>query len=169
MAWLIERYRETSAWTDLSLATRRQRENIFKQMIAAAGAQPHAKITSAVTEASRDRRRDTPSQARHFLDTLRGLFRWAKKAKLVKVDPTVDVEDPKRAKTDGFQIWSEDAVATYRRRWPLGTRERVWLEVGLNTGLAAATRSSSASSMLATRPTIRSASSRSRPRRPAPK
>src|SRR6516164_8429244 len=30
LAWLIERYRETGAWTSLSLATRRQRENIFR-------------------------------------------------------------------------------------------------------------------------------------------
>jgi hypothetical protein len=30
LAWLVERYRETSAWTTLSVTTRRQRENIFK-------------------------------------------------------------------------------------------------------------------------------------------
>ena len=135
MMWLVERYRETGAWTNLSLATRRQRENIFKQIIATAGQQPYAKITSATIEAGRERRKDTPSQARHFLDTLRGLFWWAKKAKLIKVDPTADVDDPKRPKTDGFAIWGEDDVAAYRRCWPLGTRERVWLEVGLNTGL----------------------------------
>src|SRR5262249_56992851 len=29
LAWLIERYRETSAWMDLSSATRRNRENHF--------------------------------------------------------------------------------------------------------------------------------------------
>ena len=135
VAWLIERYRETSAWTDLSLATRRQRENIFKQIITAAGQQRYANITNATIEAGRERRQNTPSQARHFLNTLRGLFRWAKKAKLVKIDPTADVDDPKRPKTDGFAIWGEDDVADYRRDWPLGTRERVWLEVGLNTGL----------------------------------
>jgi len=30
LAWLIARYREVPAWTSLSLATRRQRENIFR-------------------------------------------------------------------------------------------------------------------------------------------
>jgi hypothetical protein len=63
------------------------------------------------------------------------LFRWAKKAKLVKVDPTVDVDAPKQKKTDGFAAFTEDDVAVYRQRWALGTRERVWLEVGLNTGM----------------------------------
>src|SRR5262245_33191051 len=40
LAWLVERYRETSVWCALSLATRRQRENIFKQVLKSAGALP---------------------------------------------------------------------------------------------------------------------------------
>ena len=40
LAWLIERYRETTAWTDLSLATRRNRENHFRRVIENAGHQP---------------------------------------------------------------------------------------------------------------------------------
>ncbi len=85
--------------------------------------------------AGRDRRAKTPAQARHFLDAMRGLFRWALKAKFVKADPTVSVDDPKRAKSDGFPPWTEDHVAAYERRWPAGTRQRVWLNVLLYTGL----------------------------------
>src|SRR6516164_6165585 len=33
LSWLINCYRGTTAWTRLSLATRRQRENIFKQIL----------------------------------------------------------------------------------------------------------------------------------------
>ena len=40
LAWLIARYRETPAWTSLPLATRRQRENIFRQVIESAGRSP---------------------------------------------------------------------------------------------------------------------------------
>src|SRR5262249_53981608 len=32
-SWLIARYRETTEWSTLSTATRRQRENIFLQVI----------------------------------------------------------------------------------------------------------------------------------------
>ena len=77
LAWLIERYRETTAWTDLSLATRRNRENHFKQVIKTAGHQPIRAITQAVIIAGRDRRAGTPAQARNFLDAMRGLFKWA--------------------------------------------------------------------------------------------
>jgi hypothetical protein len=85
LAWLIERYRETTAWTDLSLATRRNRENHFRQVIETAGDKPIRAIAQAVIIAGRDRRAATPAQARNFLDAMRGLFRWAKEAKHVSV------------------------------------------------------------------------------------
>lgn len=83
LAWLLARYRETTAWSELS----------------------------------------------------RGLFRWAKKAGLVKVDPTAGVGNPKCKTGDGFIAWTEDHVAAYQARWPVGTRQRVWLDVLLYTGL----------------------------------
>jgi integrase len=69
------------------------------------------------------------------MDVMRGLFRWAVKAGMAKVDPTVGVENPTPPKTDGFQVWSEDDVAAYEARWSVGTRQRVWLDVLLYTGL----------------------------------
>jgi integrase len=135
LGWLIERYREVGAWTDLSAATRRQRENIFKHVIASAGAQPYTKISTATIVAGRERRATTPAQARNFLDAMRGLFTWALDAELVKVNPTVGVKNPRRKKGDGFIPWTEEHVAAYQRRWPIGTRQRVWLDVMLYTGL----------------------------------
>lgn len=135
LSWLIERYRETAAWSGLSAATRRQRENIFKHIVATAGNQIAAKITQATIIAGRDRRSDTPHQARHFLDTLRGLFRWAVKARLIKLDPTAGVENPEANKGHGFRPWTEDDVMAYETRWPIGTRQRVWVDVLLYTGL----------------------------------
>jgi hypothetical protein len=83
VAWLIERYRETTAWTDLSLATRRNRENHFKAVIKTAGHRPARAITQLHLIEARDRRAATPAQARNFLDAMRGLFKWAKAAKHV--------------------------------------------------------------------------------------
>src|SRR5262249_6235919 len=77
----------------------------------------------------------TPHQARHFLDTMRGLFRWAAKAGHVKADPTAGVEDPARPDSEGFPPWTDDDVTAYELAWPIGTRQRVWLDVGLYTGL----------------------------------
>jgi integrase len=135
LAWLIERYRETTAWTTLSLATRRQRENVFKQVVMTAGTQPLAGITKNAIISGRERRATTPFQARHFLQAMRGLFRWAADAGHIKVDPTRDVRDLPKPRNNGFPIWTEDDVAAYEQRWPIGTRQRVWLDLLLYTGL----------------------------------
>src|SRR5262249_39486706 len=135
LAWLIERYRETTAWASLSTATRRQRENIFLHVLKSAGTQPFGRITSDAIMAGRERRATTPAQARNFLDAMRGLFRWAKEAKHVKIDPTAGVKNPRRKAGDGFIPWTEEHVAAYQKRWPIGTRQRVWLDVLLYTGV----------------------------------
>jgi integrase len=135
LAWLIERYREVGAWTTLSLATRRQRENIFKHVLESAGDKPLASITTATVIAGAERRSATPAQARNFLDAMRGLFKWAAKAKHIKTDPTLGVKNPPRKRGDGFIPWTEEDVAAYELRWPIGTRQRVWLDVLLYTGL----------------------------------
>ena len=135
LSWLIERYRESTSWTKYSLATRRQRENIFKQVIATAGDKPVTGITRAAIVAGRDRRSKTPFQARHFLDAMRGLFGWALDAQHVKSDPTHGVAYPGRKKGAGYKVWTEPEVQQYERRWPIGTRQRVWLDVLLYSGL----------------------------------
>ena len=135
LAWLIARYRETTAWAALSPASRRQRENIFLGVLKSAGAEPFAKVSRSAIVFGRDRRAATPAQARNFLDAMRGLFRWALEAGHVKTDPTAGVSNPTRQKGDGFPAWTEDDVAQYQTKWPVGTKERVWLDVLLYTGL----------------------------------
>lgn len=135
LAWLLARYRETTAWGALSPATRRQRENIFKHVIESAGATAFRQVTQQTIIAGRERRAKTPAQSRNFLDAMRGLFAWATEAGHVKADPTQGVKNPPRKAGDGFIPWTEEHVAAYWRRWPIGTRQRVWLDVLLYTGL----------------------------------
>ena len=117
------------------LATRRNRKNHFKQVIKAAAHQPIRAITQKVIISGRDRRAATPAQARNFLDAMRGLFKWAKAARHVTVDPTGGIEYPRRKKGAGFPVWTEEEVERYYAQWPLGTKERVWIDVLLFTGL----------------------------------
>lgn len=136
LAWLIAQYRESGVWLHgLAPATRRQRENIFSHVIASAGSDAAADIGSKAIKAGLDRRKHTPSQARNFLDAVRGLFEWAVEAEHVAADPTVGVKAPPRPKTKGFKIWTEKEEDAYRNRWPLGTRQRVWFEVLRCTGM----------------------------------
>lgn len=134
LRWLWGRYRESAAWEKLKLATRRQRENIMSHVLAAGGDEPFTALKRKNIEESLDARRKTPCQARNFLDAMKGLFRWALKNDHVKVDPTVGVENPQRKKTKGFPAWTEADVAAYQKRFPLGAKERVWLDMILYTG-----------------------------------
>lgn len=134
LQWLWERYRETTAWQRLSIATRRQRENIMRGVLESAGREPYADITRKIIVEGRDRRAATPAMARHFVDTMRGLFRWALDAEHVDADPTRDVDAPK-PRTEGHHPWTIDELRTYMTRWPLGTRERLAFDVLLFTGL----------------------------------
>jgi integrase len=134
LRWLWDRYRETTAWSELALGTHRKRENIMHHVLAQAGEVSATAITRKHIVEGRDRRRDTPAQARHFLDTMRGLFSWALDAELIKKNPTDGVKRPAMPKGSGYAPWTEEDVERYEARWPAGSKERVWLAVLLYTG-----------------------------------
>jgi integrase len=99
------------------------------------GEKSYAAISRADIVATRDAKRETPSAARKFLDTVRGMFEWALEAQHVKIDPTTGVKAPAPKKGGGFKIWTEVEVTAYETRWPECTKERVWLHVLMYTGL----------------------------------
>jgi integrase len=132
LRWLWMLYRQTRSWSDLSRATRRQRENIMRGVLETGGDEPLSAITGKAIMAGIDRRK--AHQARHFLDTMRGMFKWAREAEHVSADPTAGkmVSKPKSA---GFPVWDSDDIERFQKRWPTGTRERVALDVLYYTGL----------------------------------
>jgi integrase len=131
--WLIDRYRETTRWGQLSPATRRQRENVFKSLVSRSGKTPSDQISRADIQATIDSK--LPASGRHFLQAMRGLFEWAAgNARLVPIDPTAGVKAASR-KTDGHHVWSLDECARFEARWPVGTRQRIAFDVLLYTGL----------------------------------
>ena len=132
--WAERLYRESSHWAALSSATRRQRENILRLVVKAAGDQPLSSFTRAKIIEGRERRADRPAAARHFVETLRGFFHWALERELVRLDPTEGVKVARR-KTDGHRVWTEDDLAAFEARWALGTRERLAYEIFKETGL----------------------------------
>lgn len=135
LEWLWIRYRETTAWTALRPATRKQRENIMRHVLKTSARASANAIECKDIANGRDRRSSTPAQARNFLDVMRGLFRWAAEAGLVSQDPTLEVKNPPKKQGEGFPVWTEEDVDKYCERWPLGTKERVWLDLLLYTGL----------------------------------
>jgi integrase len=132
-AWLL--YQQSGAWEALSEATRRQRSNIMRRVLERAGSEPLSSIDAAAINDGVERRTKTPSQAKNFAQTMRQFFRWLKKQGIVDKNPCDGLELPKRPKTGGFKEWSYDEIIRYEEHWPIGTRQRVMLDVYCYTGL----------------------------------
>jgi hypothetical protein len=122
LRWLWDAYRKTDPWKVLSSATRKQRENIMLHVLKISGDVAFGAITSEDITAGLDRRADTPSAARNFLDTMRGLYRWAKSRGHVRRDPTADVKPPKRRRNAGFAPWTHEDVTPTRSAGRSGRR-----------------------------------------------
>ena len=134
LRWLVDRYRESAAWQQLSPATRKQRELIFLRAIQASGNAPFAAIARADIQRVVDKRADTPAQANNFLQAMRGLFGWAVRNAHVEHDPTAGVQRV-RYRTDGFPAWTTDDVLAFRARHQVGSKARLAMELLLLTGL----------------------------------
>ncbi|MGD9920598.1 MAG: tyrosine-type recombinase/integrase [Pseudorhodoplanes sp.] len=139
LQWGIDRYRASSAWAALATATRRQSENIFGAVIKTAGEDALSAITAETIRAGRERRAAAPHAANNFLKTMRRFFKWASDPQggaLVSSNPTLGVKLLKGKNKDGFHTWTNEEITRFEARWPIGTRERLALDLLLYTGLS---------------------------------
>lgn len=134
LEWLIDRYRDSGAWSSLAAATRRKYDLIFAGLTATSGTRPYAEISRADIVATRDKRRGTPFQANNTLKALAGLFRWAVEAELMRDNPVVGVRRMP-TKTEGFRPWTAEDCAAFEAYWSLGTRERLAYAILRYSGL----------------------------------
>ena len=134
ISWLIERYRESSAWLSLSDATRYQRDRIFAGITDKVGTEPYTGVTAKTIRNGREVRLATPFMANNYLRAVKGLFAWAVEAEYLSENPAKDVKEL-ATKSTGHEAWTLEDIRKYEEQWPLGTRERVWLHVLAYTGL----------------------------------
>ncbi|WP_275790455.1 tyrosine-type recombinase/integrase [Pararhizobium gei] len=135
LQWLWDRYTTESAkWAGYSPATQKQQRLIMAQVLKNNARHALAAFTQDVIQEGVDKRHETPAAAGNFLKTMRGMFWWGKKMRLVAVDPTVGVTPP-GYKTDGFPPWTVEDVMAFRAKHPIGTPERLSMELMLLAGL----------------------------------
>jgi len=137
LRWLVKRYEESSPFLTLAPSTQRMRSNVLKQVVATGGDLKLSQIDRRVIASGRDRRAKTPFAAITFLKTMSQLFDWAVDAGLMPTNPAKDVKRPV-AKTEGFQPWTDEHIIAYCEAYPVGTRERLAMDLMLFTGLARA-------------------------------
>ncbi len=136
VGWLIGQYLASPAWGALARETRKQFRYQLVRMKANGGAVPLVKVTKLLIAEGRDTRAAKPSDANKFVKAARKLFAFAEERGLVPANPTAGVALlalPNKA--EGFHAWTEEDVAAYESRWPVGTRERLALDLLLYTGV----------------------------------
>lgn len=134
LAQLVAKWKEHSDWLTTAPATRRQRENILLHVLEKSGGRDYGDIVKADIRKGKEDRKATPAAANNFLKTMRALFRWAVAEELLDENPAEGVPLFKLEK-GGFPTWTVDDVTAYRKTYPLGSRERLVMEIALNTGL----------------------------------
>ena len=75
--------------------------------------------------------KEKPGQRLAVLKMLRILIQHAIKKKWLQFDPSKGI---KRPKTGSIRSWTEDEIAKFEARWPIGSRERLGFALMLFTG-----------------------------------
>ncbi len=140
LRWYWHGYRQSDHWLgDLSVGhaglaetTRLQRTGLIESLLIENGEKPFAVLTRNVIKAEMKAR--TPSQAGNLLSALRGLMRWMIDEGHLDEDddPTIGLRSGKaRASREsgGFLPWTEEDMARYRAKWPLGSEARLMFDI----------------------------------------
>jgi integrase len=127
---LVVTYYKSSAWGDLEEGTRKMRWRIIERF-----REKHGNKRVALLKQEHIERLlgeiDRPSAKRHWLTAIRALLRSAIPG-MRKDDPTAAIPRIK-IKTKGHKCWTDSEIETYRAHWPLGTQQRLVMELALET------------------------------------
>jgi hypothetical protein len=140
LRWYWTLYKQSDHWLGdlsagyegLSDSTRLQRTGLIESLLPENGEKPFAVLTRNVIRAEMKAR--TPSQAGNLLSALRGMFRWMIDEGHLEQDddPAIGLKSGKAKasrETGGFLPWTDDDMARYRAKWPLGTEARLIFDI----------------------------------------
>lgn len=140
LRWYWTLYKQSDHWLgDLSVghvglsdSTRLQRTGLVESLLPENGEKPFVVLTRKVIKEEMKAR--TPSQAGNLLSALRGMIRWMIDEGHLDEDddPTIGLKSGKAKasrETGGFLPWTEEDMALYRAKWPLGTEARLMFDV----------------------------------------
>lgn len=136
LSWLIEQYRDSEVYAALAKETRKQFKYQLARMVERAGTAPLRELTTESIVKGRDARRVKPSDANKYLRCSRRLYDFAIERGWMTENPAKGVElVPLPNKKTGFLQWEEEDLERFEARWPVGTRERLAMDLLLYTGV----------------------------------
>jgi integrase len=133
VAAAIALYFQSMAFGSLAASTKQVRRRILDNFRHDYGDKRLATLGRGKVQELVDAKRNRPHSAKHFLKALRAVISVAIVAGLRADDPTEGVII-KLPRSSGYRTWSDDEIAQYEARWPIGTRERLAFGLCLHTG-----------------------------------
>ncbi len=127
-AALAEYYSSQQGFRSLSGGTAKKWRAILERFREQHGHMPLASLPKEFIVALLDTL--PPHAALNWLKTFRHFFRWCLNRKLIRNDPTFGIK-LKIPKSDGHHTWTEDEVAAFEAHYPIGSKPRLALALGL--------------------------------------
>lgn len=129
---LARSYLRSGAFIQLSPRTQRSRRYLVEQFVAKYGDCLVAELERRHVKNMMDAMASTPGKARNVLSMLRILIALAIDDGIRDKDPTVGIKRPKLSK-EGWHDWTEDEIAQYEAKHPIGTQARLAFALALST------------------------------------
>jgi integrase len=130
---LISSYYRTPRWLAMKPSSQQTYRGIIERFRATNGHLDVRRVTTGTVDAKLGKMSGTPAAANNLRKALSKLHRHAIKLNW-RTDNPVDATDAYKA-GKGWHSWTEDEIAAFEKRWPIGTRERLALELLLGTAL----------------------------------
>lgn len=128
---LVVAYYKSASWNNLAPDTRKSRRRFIERFRIQHGdkrvallRRDHIEQMLAAIE--------KPTAKRGWLKAIRPLLQSAVPS-MRKDDPTAGIAGGKLPKSNGHHTWTDDEIEQYRSYWPLGTQQRLVMELALET------------------------------------
>lgn len=138
LLWLCRQYFGSAVFQALGASTRAARRGILEGICKTArGPLPYALMRPSDVAKIRDEKAGFPEAANARVKALRRMFDWAcdEENAHAKTNPAKSVKYLPSNNPDGFKLWSEEDVAKYEARHPIGTKARLALDLMLYVGV----------------------------------
>lgn len=138
---LCEGYYVSTEFKQLGNSTARVRRLILEGICQSKNAKgkvrgdlPYALIQERHIREIRDEKANLPEAANARLKALRQLFAWAKISSAIATNPALEVKRLSSA-SEGYHTWSDEEVAQFEARHPVGTKARLAFALLRYTGV----------------------------------
>jgi integrase len=145
LGWLAHQYQQAHEFTSTDSRQQRMRVLVMRSILnetTKPGSKfqffdcPISEFTADHVRLLRDRKKETPAAANRRVAEMRKMFAWAveERRQWVKRNVAAEVKGLKR-EVIGFIAWTEDDVAKFEARWPIGSMPRLALAIIMFLGV----------------------------------